>query len=159
MQAPQPVHWNGSIFALPSTMEMAFTGQTCTHASHPLHKSAITNAFSGLVVTYSLLRKSAALAAAPKASETVSRTSFGLRVQPQAKIPVTSESTGSSLGCFSVMKPSSPMATFILSASSLSPAGGTMGMAKATMSYSSSLVSPVNVSSAKTTSLPFSLFL
>jgi len=48
----------------------------------------------GLVVLYSLFRKSAALAAAPNASETVSRTSFGLKAQPHAKIPVTSESTG-----------------------------------------------------------------
>ncbi len=158
MHAPQPVQTKGLILAFPSSMVMALTGQTGTQRPLPSHISVITKAFSGLVVMYSPLRKREALAAAPKASETVSRTSFGLRAHPHAKTPVTRESTGSSFGCFSCMNPSSPKDNFILPASFLSPEGGIMGVARATRSNSSSLTSFIMVSSATRTSLPLFFF-
>ncbi len=83
-------------------------------------------------------------------STTLSLTSVGPSTTPAAKIPDRCVETGSSFGCFSETKPSSPRGTFSIFASCSVPFEGTIAVQSTTVSNSFSIISPSVTSSART---------
>src|SRR4030042_3532609 len=111
-------------------MARAPYGQVLTHAPHAAHRSSITAATVGDWVISEWENNCSTLAAAPLACASVSGISLGPWQVPARNTPAVRVSTGRSLGCASLKKPSASLLMWSVWPRGVGPEAGTMGGAR-----------------------------